>query len=131
MENVRQVDENVETAGLGQALSAEEIARIDRLVEENKKLLDLPCTGCGYCTPCPHGVAIPEIFRYFQWHEAFDLKDPARQRYGGLGKGWQEKQKPASACEACGQCEPKCPQKIAIMEKLKAAHRILAGDSQG
>jgi predicted aldo/keto reductase-like oxidoreductase len=126
METPAIIDENVATASRAEALTAEEIARIDQLVAENQKLLELPCTGCGYCMPCPKGVAIPEIFRFFQWHTAFDLKGPARERYAGLGAGWQEKQKPATACEACGQCEAKCPQEIAIVEKLKEAHKALA-----
>ena len=79
-----------------------------------------------FCTPCPEGVAIPDIFQMLQWHTAFDLKEPARSRYNGLGKGWQEKQKPATACKECGKCEEKCPQKIAIQEKLKEAHAVLA-----
>ncbi len=126
MENVQQVEENVATAERGEALSSEELAKIDELVEQNKKLLDLPCTGCGYCTPCPKGVAIPEIFQLYQWHEAFGLKEPAKKRYAGLGHGWQEKKKPVRECVACGECEEKCPQKIAIAERLKEAEKVLA-----
>jgi predicted aldo/keto reductase-like oxidoreductase len=126
MTSAQQVDENVATASRAEPLSAEEIARIDALVEQNKKLLDLPCTGCGYCTPCPKGVAIPRIFQFYQWHSAFDLKGPARERYGALGRGWQEREKPATECAECGECEPKCPQKIAIRAKLKQAHAALS-----
>jgi len=120
------VDENLATADRAEPLSADEIARIDAVVEKNKRLLDLPCTGCGYCTPCEKGVATPEIFRLYQLHEAFDLKRPAREAYANLGKGWQEKQKSAAFCDECGQCEEKCPQGIAIREKLKIAHKVLA-----
>jgi uncharacterized protein len=125
MSSTQMIDENVATASRAEPLGADELARVDALTEQNKKLLDLPCTGCGYCTPCPQGVDIPEIFRLHQWHTAFDLKAPARERYQGLGKGWAEKQKPVTSCINCGQCETKCPQKIAIMEKLRAAHKIL------
>jgi len=128
MSSVQMVDENVATAARADYLSAEELARIDELVEQNKKLLDLPCTGCGYCTPCPQSVAIPAIFQMYQWHEAFDLKESARERYQGLGKGWEKKNKPATECVECGACEEKCPQKIAIMQKLKEVHAVLAAD---
>ena len=129
MSDRRMVDENVATASRGQPLSPDDVARIDALVEQNQKLLDLPCTGCGYCAPCPQGVAISDIFQMVQWHTAFGLKRPARQRYAALGHGWQEKQKPATACTECGQCEPKCPQKIPVIEKLKIAHRTLSEES--
>ncbi len=126
MSRTQEVDENVATADRAEPLSEAELEKIDALVDQNKALLELPCTGCAYCTPCPQGVAIPEIFQFYQWYQAFDLKEPARKRYGGLGHGWQEKKKPASACVACGECEAKCPQKIAIVEKLKEAHAALA-----
>jgi len=131
MGNDRMVDENVATADRDEPLSDDELKRIDTLAEANRKILDLPCTGCGYCKPCPQGVAIPQIFEMVQWHTAFDLKEPARRQYQSLGVGWQKKNKPASECVECGQCEPKCPQKIPISEKLKGAHEILTQDSEG
>jgi uncharacterized protein len=127
MGSLRQVEENVATASRAEPLAAAEIARIDSLAEQNRKLMDLPCTGCGYCTPCPQGVAIPDIFKQYQWHTAFDLKESAKNEYAGLGKGWNEKKKPVPACTECGQCQEKCPQKIAIVDKLKLAHQILGG----
>jgi len=131
MENDRMVDENVATAHRDEPLSDDELKRIDALAEANRKILDLPCTGCGYCKPCPQGVAIPQIFEMVQWHTAFDLKEPARKRYQSLGVGWQKKNKPASECIECGQCEPKCPQKIPIIEKLKEAHATLTQVPEG
>jgi uncharacterized protein len=131
METTQQVDQNVATANRMEPLSAAEVARIDQLAEHNKKLLDLPCTGCGYCTPCPQGVAIPQIFQMHQWHTAFDLKKSAKQRYRGLGKDWVEKNKPATECTECGECEAKCPQKIAIVGKLKEAHAVLMAADEG
>ena len=128
METKQMVDENVATAERGEGLSEAEVARIDELAEQNRKLLDLPCTGCRYCVPCPHGVAIPEIFQFYQWHEVFGLKESACKQYAELGRGWQKKRKPATECTECGECEEKCPQKIPIMEKLKEAHATLSGE---
>ena len=130
MESKQMVDENVATVERDDPLSEEELARIDRLAEENRRILDLPCTGCRYCVPCPQGVAIPEIFQFYQWHEAFGLKEAARKRYRGLGRRWQEKNKPATTCVECRECEAKCPQKISIVEKLKEAHAALSSDGK-
>ncbi|MCE7746147.1 MAG: aldo/keto reductase, partial [Candidatus Heimdallarchaeota archaeon] len=33
--------------------------------------------------------------------------------------------KRSDACIECGECEPKCPQKIPIIDQLKKAHEIL------
>ena len=130
MQSSQMVDENVATVERDDPLSEEELARIDRLAEENRRLLDLPCTGCRYCVPCPQGVAIPEIFQFYQWHEAFDLKEPARKHYQGLDRGWHEQKKPVTECIECRECEAKCPQKISIVEKLKEAHAALSSDGK-
>jgi uncharacterized protein len=37
----------------------------------------------------------------------------------------EEQAQPASACLECGECEPKCPQKIPIMAQLKEVARTL------
>lgn len=61
MNRIGQVDENVETAGragVGQ-FSDEERQLVSRVQEKYKELSPIPCTKCGYCLPCPHGVNIP------------------------------------------------------------------------
>jgi hypothetical protein len=43
-----------------------------------------------------------------------------------IGKPDQVSGKQADSCIECGECEPKCPQKIPIIEQLKKAHEILS-----
>jgi len=123
MNTVEMVEENAATASREEPLSAEERERVVAMLEENRRLSDLYCTGCGYCMPCPNGVNISECFRLMNLHRVYGLTEPARGRYGGLG---EEGNLGASACVECGQCEPKCPQKIPIAEQLKETHKALA-----
>ena len=124
MNTVEMVEENVATASNETHLTEEELDRIAAMVEENKRLSDLYCTGCEYCMPCPNKVNIAEIFRLMNLHRVWGLTQSARARYKAFGtEEWWGMN--ATACVECGQCEEKCPQKIPIIEQLKESHRAL------
>ena len=85
----------------------------------------IPCTGCGYCMPCPHGVDIPTCFH------SYNTK---------AGDGWYTgmktyfmcttmKQHPsaASSCVGCGKCEKHCPQGLPIRKHLASVRREMEG----
>jgi predicted aldo/keto reductase-like oxidoreductase len=118
------VEENARTASDEAALTDDEMRRIDEMLEENRRLSDLYCTGCGYCMPCPNGVNIPENFRLMNLSRVWDLTDAARERYRRFDEE-SEENRSAAACVECGECEPKCPQDIPIIEQLKEKHRVL------
>jgi len=97
------------------------------LLEENQKLADLYCTGCGYCMPCRIDIEIPENFRYMNWYRVWGLEEQAKAAYArlnnergvqtqwaGLVRGLK-----AEECIECGECEPKCPQNIPIVDQLR------------
>ena len=124
MNTVEMVEENVATASNETHLTEEELDRIAAMVEENKRLSDLYCTGCEYCMPCPNKVNIAEIFRLMNLHRVWGLTQSARARYKAFEtEEWWGMN--ATACVECGQCEEKCPQKIPIIEQLKESHRTL------
>jgi len=126
MSTMQHVEENVVTAGREEVLSADELAAIDKAMEQLKDLADLYCTGCGYCKPCPQGVAIPEIFRAVNQLRVYGATNAARASYKQLVEENKEDKQPATACVECGECEPKCPQKIEIAQQLEQAHELLA-----
>ncbi|MHB0878134.1 MAG: aldo/keto reductase [Anaerolineae bacterium] len=115
------VTENVATADRAEALSAAELEQVRQALAENEKLAQLYCTGCNYCMPCPNEVNIPDNFRLMNYHRVYGLVDLAKERYQKLvGKGQS-----AEACQECGQCEPKCPQRIAIIDQLVEVRETL------
>ena len=125
MQAVDQVEHNVRIASDAAPLTPKERTRIEREIERRTKLAELYCTGCRYCTPCPSGVEIAQIFELRNYAEVYGLHDYARRRYARLA----ENSKAAPDCAACGECEDKCPQKLPIREQLKHTHELLFGDS--
>jgi len=125
MSSMEMVEENARIASIMEPMSAEENARIDAMMEENKRLAELYCTGCNYCMPCPKGLNIPEIFKMMNYHRVYGLTDYAKKNYAEIGKTpWMQFEN-AAACVGCGLCEKKCPQHLNIREQLKATHAIL------
>jgi len=119
MSNMEQVVENVRSAGrsgIG-SLTPEDHRLLEKVALKYREIGYVGCTGCGYCQPCPSGVAIPEIFGFFNEYYMRDRDDSVKQRYN-------ESIKPEHApksCVRCGKCEELCPQHLPIRDLLKAA----------
>ncbi len=114
MSTLKQVKQNIATATINEPLTAKEISQMDALIKQRRKLLNLPCTGCGYCLPCPHQVKIPYLFRQYNLARVFGIEKKARKAYLRL-----KAEEKASSCTGCRQCEKKCPQKIPISRRLQ------------
>jgi predicted aldo/keto reductase-like oxidoreductase len=100
------------------------------------------CRQCDKCLPCPEGVNIPRIFELEGWYDRqmwdgivrdpadyalrerlrfwFQNEDRARDAYAALPVK-------ADACTDCGDCEPRCPYHLSIVDKLCHAHYKLTG----
>ncbi len=120
MGSLQMVEENVQVASRRDQLSGEEREHIIQMTESNRKLLDLYCTGCNYCLPCPRGVNIPRNFELMNYHRIWGLTEYAKEYYQGLGIEEQ-----AQSCRSCHLCEGKCPQKLPIAQKLQETHQAL------
>jgi uncharacterized protein len=123
MSTMDQVIENVSSAersGIN-LLSPEDLALIERVKEEYRRLSPIPCTNCQYCLPCPNNVNIPGVLGLYN--------DAAK--YGDVKRAQllytiriQEGEK-ASQCQECKDCEDLCPQGISISEWIKKADALL------
>ena len=132
MNTMTMVKENVQSASHEEPLGATEQGAVDAMLERLQAFSDLYCTGCGYCMPCPNGVEIPGNFLLMNYHRVYGMTDFAREQYAQLLKGetvWLNgpriEGKAANACVQCGECEPKCPQNIPIIEQLAEVHAAL------
>jgi len=72
------------------------------------------CRMCNYCQPCPQGILISAIM-YTQ--VAITRFDPERIFNGE----WDKFMDKVPACIDCGECEERCPYKLPIRERIKAA----------
>jgi len=120
MNTLEMLAENVATVEAFAGLSAEDLERVDRVLDDFAALGQKFCTACGYCMDCPSGVDIPGNFRLYNYAQVYGLTDWARGQYAAL-----EEQKRAAACTGCAECEPKCPHTLPIREQLEEVARIL------
>jgi predicted aldo/keto reductase-like oxidoreductase len=123
MSTFRQVVENLESAdsaGIG-ILDQQEQGLIREVRRRYRKLAPIPCTQCGYCMPCSHGVDIPQNLTIYNEGLKYGRPDLARRQYGFIA----EKAR-STACTQCRECEPKCPQSILISEWMPKVSEVLA-----
>ena len=127
MSDLNMVKENAEIATRTAHLTEKELLHIKKMMEENKNLAKLYCTGCDYCKPCPQGIDIPYVFEIMNRHRVYGLTEHAKAAYYEMMMGWSwKKSAAASKCVSCGACEEKCPQKLPIISQLQETHATLA-----
>jgi len=116
MTTFEQVLENIaiaEGSRIGR-LSEAELALFSDAKTAYEAARPVPCTSCNYCMPCPNDVDIPANFAIYNDSVAFGRLDVGRQQY----KNDIAVEKRASSCIQCDECLEKCPQNIAIPDRL-------------
>ncbi len=125
MSAMRQVEENLrsaEASGVG-SLTSGDMELIGKVRQAYRSMHPIPCTRCGYCMPCPHGVEIPRNFELYN--------DGSIHRNAGIPRFYYSAFMPeaerAAACVQCGECLEKCPQTIDIPGWMPKVHGVLGG----
>ncbi len=130
MNDENHVAENIKVAetALPGSMKRSELAVIKNVAESFRGLMKVPCTGCQYCMPCPYGVNIPSSFRIYNDYYMFGDEKLSRAMYSMmLLGGLSGKRSDATLCKECKKCVERCPQHIAIPEKLKLVLNDLGG----
>ncbi|MCR4823857.1 MAG: aldo/keto reductase [Bacteroidales bacterium] len=123
----------------------ENFLNFEPLDDEEKKLLlhvatqmeDYPlvrCTACQYCMPCPYGINIPGIFKFYNdnvtagtYVTSKEQEGYARMRRKFL-LAYNEAiptVRQADHCISCRRCEKECPQNIHIPDELRRIDRYI------
>lgn len=109
-------------------VSEEEKALLEDIAGKLEEYPLVPCTGCQYCMPCPYGINIPGIFKFYN-----DNVNAGTYVVDSEQKGYERARhryllqydkaiptvRQADHCIACGQCAKACPQHIRIPGELR------------
>jgi hypothetical protein len=130
MNDEAQIEENLALASRAQphSLGAAELDMIGTIARKYQEIVKVGCTGCGYCRPCPSGVAIPDCFDVYNHLHMFGDPGGAKfvyaLRMSGMISGTAGY---ASQCSHCGDCIEKCPQFLEIPDLLEKVAAELEG----
>lgn len=122
------LEDNLRTFCDFKPLSEDEFRLLETIADEQSRFPLVGCTGCQYCMPCPYGINIPGVFRFYDnsvidgtFISSTEQKQYAkmRRRYlAGYDKA-VETVRQADHCISCAKCVSSCPQHIAIPKQLK------------
>ena len=127
MNSMEMVRDNIHTASTAQIgeLTPEDQNMLQNVAAAINEKLKVPCTGCGYCMPCPRQVDIPGTFAAYN-------RRHTESKFSGFREYFmctlvRKNHTSASNCVGCGKCEKHCPQGIAIRKELENARKELEG----
>jgi predicted aldo/keto reductase-like oxidoreductase len=130
MNNDDHIRQNIAIAedALPDSMTAQENEIVAQVRSTYNDLLQVGCTSCAYCMPCPAGIDIPSAFKNLNNYHMFGRMGARAQHAMSAGAQTSDgKAHWTTDCTDCGKCEKKCPQEIAVRETFKQIQRDLEG----
>lgn len=124
MSDRSQVEDNLKTFADFKPMDEHDIHKMLQAADIMRQKIQVPCTACRYCMPCPYGIDIPGNFS--RYNDAFIYGEVAKSKQRYLE--WMDASERASACVSCQACVSKCPQHILIPDRLVEVARLFEGD---
>ena len=123
MSTLEQVEKNVAFADRSgvHMLTEGDHDLLVRAEEALRAYSEISCTACNYCSVCPQGIAIPQIFAAYNHCRGKMNLGLGRKEYREAGAVGAL----ADACLGCCACESQCPQQIEISAWLPKIHELL------
>ena len=127
MNSTEMLHDNIQTASTAQVgdLTEEDQQMLQNVAAAINSKLKVPCTGCGYCMPCPKSVDIPGTFAAY--NRCYSEGKISGFREYMMCTLIRKTHTSASNCIGCGKCEKHCPQGIQIRKELENARKELEG----
>lgn len=134
------LQDNLETYLDFEPLTDSDFALLETVATKMSEYPTVPCTGCQYCMPCPYGIDIPGVFRFYNTNVSegtyvvsTEQKNyaKARQKYLLEYSKAVPTLRQADHCIGCGTCLDACPQKINIPAEMQRIDRYVEKLKQG
>jgi predicted aldo/keto reductase-like oxidoreductase len=127
MTYMEHLQDNIRTYSPLEPLTEAEYDTLEKIAQIIFESEYISCTECQYCMPCPYGLDIPSTFAHYNRcisdgnlpKEAGDPEYRHQRRAYLVGYDRSvPKLRQANHCTACGQCSPKCTQRINIPAEM-------------
>ena len=134
MNQMDHMKENVETFSPLENCTEAENTLLAEIADQMAGFPTIPCTTCAYCMPCPYGLDIPGIFKYYNncINNGDFAQTKEQENYDKLRRAFLvgydrtiPSDRQASHCTGCNQCVIHCPQSIEIPKRMRQIDRYI------
>lgn len=112
--NIKELDDALEYENATDA----EKDYVETLASATKHVYEGQCCYCGHCAPCTSEIDIAMVNKLYDLARIHDsVPDSVQEHYNNLKYN-------ANDCIACGDCEPRCPFNVRIVDNMLDAQDL-------